>query len=134
MPQSAKKSRDNDKSSAVISRSAATRQVRELLTNQGCPSLLQDPPDTSCTSDCVGGVRWCLGRPACHHRANCQFCIIVWLLAKGAPFHQREQPRATPTFGNVIVDALLLCWRLIAIARGCRPRAINFFIKKLTQS
>ncbi len=51
------------------------------------------------------------------------------LPAVAAPFHQREQPWATPTFGNVIVDALLLCWHLVAIARGCRPCVINVLSK-----
>ncbi len=89
-PQSAKKSSDDDKSSAVISGSAPTRLVRELLANIGRPSLSQDSPDTPCTSDRVGGVRWRLVRPARHHRTNRRFRIVVRLPAVAAPFHQER--------------------------------------------
>jgi hypothetical protein len=46
-----------------------------------------------------------------------------------APFHQREQPRVTLMFENIIVDVSLLRWHLVAIARGCRPCAIIFLSK-----
>ena len=69
-PQSAKKSSDDDKSSAVISKNAPTQQVRVIAANQRCPSLFQHLTNTPSTSNHVGGVCWCLQRPAHHHIDN----------------------------------------------------------------
>ena len=39
-------------------------------------------------------------------------------------------PWATQSLGNVIVDALLLRWHLVAIVQRCRPMGLNFYYWK----
>ena len=76
----------DDESSAVISRSAPKQCVRANTTNPRHPSLSQDPPNTSCTSNRVGGVCWHRQRQSHHHWRIGQFFLLPSLCSCSHPF------------------------------------------------
>jgi hypothetical protein len=122
-PQSTKKLCYDDKSSIVISISYLTQQVRIPPTKQGCAFIYRDPPNTSATSVCMGGVRLRLQRGVCvttiktiKIKKNVH-CLLKTSCKSGFPLPTKDARPSTQTHPTHLLP-LIVFEGLAGIGRG----------------
>ena len=84
-PQTSQNSRDDGKSSAVISGTDLTQQVRHFPRQPRTPVLPRRPPDLQSTSYPAGRTRWHLQTPVCRHRVTTRIIPLPQRRARNTP-------------------------------------------------